>query len=183
MSSRQPATATGAGAEDFYFNQNPPPKDLERHVILTREFVARHQESGRRVVLVTSGGTTVPLEKQTVRFSTSPQGRTPYRHVHMRLWAQPRSGRGSTGGGQQLIVLDLHAHGGRDTNKHHKSTTSVLARGAPPRPSTFSRPVTPPSSCTGSSVCCPSRGTTRMPRTASWISSPRGRTPRAAKRW
>ena len=68
MASHVAADASVA-AEDFYFNQNPPPKDLERHVTLTREFIARHQESGRRVVLVTSGGTTVPLEKQTVRFS------------------------------------------------------------------------------------------------------------------
>lgn len=69
MSSLPPAADASADAEDFYFNQNPPPKDLERHVTLTREFVARHQQLGRRVVLVTSGGTTVPLEKQTVRFS------------------------------------------------------------------------------------------------------------------
>lgn len=55
--------------DDNYFQSNPEPKDLARHVSLTRDFVKFH--AGRhRVVLVTSGGTTVPLEKRTVRFST-----------------------------------------------------------------------------------------------------------------
>ncbi|KAK5663202.1 hypothetical protein OQA88_6620 [Cercophora sp. LCS_1] len=55
-------------AEDHYFSANPPPKDLEKHVALAREFIDYHATAGRRLVLVTSGGTTVPLEKQTVRF-------------------------------------------------------------------------------------------------------------------
>ena len=33
-----------------------------------QEFIERHRESGRRIVLITSGGTTVPLEKSNVRF-------------------------------------------------------------------------------------------------------------------
>lgn len=55
-------------AESDYFTQNPPPKDLKANVTLAREFIDRHAEAGRRVVLVTSGGTTVPLETQTVRY-------------------------------------------------------------------------------------------------------------------
>ncbi|KAK4453546.1 hypothetical protein QBC34DRAFT_291999 [Podospora aff. communis PSN243] len=55
-------------AEDHYFSANPPPKDLEKHVALAREFIDFHAAAGRPVVLITSGGTTVPLEKQTVRF-------------------------------------------------------------------------------------------------------------------
>lgn len=55
-------------AEDHYFKANPPPKDLERHTALAREFIDFHAAAGRPLVLVTSGGTTVPLEKQTVRF-------------------------------------------------------------------------------------------------------------------
>ncbi|KAK0729798.1 DNA/pantothenate metabolism flavoprotein [Lasiosphaeris hirsuta] len=55
-------------AEDHYFGANPPPKDLEKHIALAREFIDFHSAAGRRLVLVTSGGTTVPLEKQTVRF-------------------------------------------------------------------------------------------------------------------
>ncbi|KAL8387297.1 hypothetical protein RB595_010013 [Gaeumannomyces hyphopodioides] len=55
-------------AEDHYFGSNPPPKGLAAHEALARAFIDSHQAAGRRVVLVTSGGTTVPLERQTVRF-------------------------------------------------------------------------------------------------------------------
>ncbi|KAF2275017.1 phosphopantothenate-cysteine ligase-like protein [Westerdykella ornata] len=57
-----------SAAESHYFTSNPPPKDLRTTTTLTREFVRRHADDGRRVVLVTSGGTTVPLELQTVRY-------------------------------------------------------------------------------------------------------------------
>ncbi|KAK0655982.1 DNA/pantothenate metabolism flavoprotein [Cercophora newfieldiana] len=55
-------------AEDHYFSANPPPKDLDKHTALAREFIDYHAAAGRPLVLITSGGTTVPLEKQTVRF-------------------------------------------------------------------------------------------------------------------
>ncbi|KAF2796101.1 phosphopantothenate-cysteine ligase-like protein [Melanomma pulvis-pyrius CBS 109.77] len=55
-------------AESHYFISNPPPKDLKANTTLAREFIGRHADEGRRVVLVTSGGTTVPLETQTVRY-------------------------------------------------------------------------------------------------------------------
>ena len=71
-------------AERDYFSNEPPPKDLAANVSLAREFVARHGEAGRRVVLVTSGGTTVPLETQTVRyidnFSAGTRGATSAEH-------------------------------------------------------------------------------------------------------
>ncbi|KAK8202080.1 Phosphopantothenate--cysteine ligase cab2 [Zalaria obscura] len=54
--------------EHDYFLENPKPKALQKHASLAREFIARHAEQNRRVVLVTSGGTTVPLENQMVRF-------------------------------------------------------------------------------------------------------------------
>lgn len=54
--------------EDQYFSANPAPKLLERHEAQAKSFIDAHAAGGRRVVLVTSGGTTVPLEKQTVRF-------------------------------------------------------------------------------------------------------------------
>src|ERR1700755_1809013 len=57
-----------AAAEIDYFTNNPPPKALGQHLSLARAFIERHAEEGRRVVLVTSGGTTVPLENQTVRY-------------------------------------------------------------------------------------------------------------------
>lgn len=57
-----------AEAESVYFNEYPPPKALSKHEALARAFIDLHVEANRRVVLVTSGGTTVPLETQTVRF-------------------------------------------------------------------------------------------------------------------
>lgn len=54
--------------ERDYFANEPPPKDLAANVSLAREFIHRHDAARRRVVLVTSGGTTVPLEAQTVRY-------------------------------------------------------------------------------------------------------------------
>lgn len=54
--------------ERDYFNVNPAPASLDKHATLARDFIDAHAATGRRVVLITSGGTTVPLERQTVRF-------------------------------------------------------------------------------------------------------------------
>ncbi|ORY67391.1 DNA/pantothenate metabolism flavo protein [Pseudomassariella vexata] len=54
--------------ENAYFSSNPPPKALAAHTAQAQSFINHHAAEGRRVVLITSGGTTVPLEKQTVRF-------------------------------------------------------------------------------------------------------------------
>lgn len=54
--------------EDAYFSSNPPPRQLSAHVAQAQAFIASHASAARRVVLVTSGGTTVPLERNTVRF-------------------------------------------------------------------------------------------------------------------
>ncbi|KAL6712493.1 Phosphopantothenate--cysteine ligase cab2 [Coniothyrium glycines] len=62
------ADGSAQQAESHYFTHEPPPKDLKTNTTLAREFITRHAEEGRRVVLVTSGGTTVPLETQTVRY-------------------------------------------------------------------------------------------------------------------
>jgi phosphopantothenate-cysteine ligase len=62
------ADSSAQEAESHYFTHEPPPKGLTANTTLAREFIARHNAGGRRVVLVTSGGTTVPLETQTVRF-------------------------------------------------------------------------------------------------------------------
>ena len=51
-----------------YFDSNPSPKPLHSHRTVANAFIAEHLSLNRRVVLVTSGGTTVPLENQTVRF-------------------------------------------------------------------------------------------------------------------
>ena len=55
--------------EHDYFLTNPRPKPLQKHATLVREFIKHHAETAsQRVVLVTSGGTTVPLEQNMVRF-------------------------------------------------------------------------------------------------------------------
>ncbi|CCL98223.1 uncharacterized protein FIBRA_00217 [Fibroporia radiculosa] len=53
---------------ESYFATQPAPSFLEEDVHKVREFVERHARAGRKVVLVTSGGTTVPLELNVVRF-------------------------------------------------------------------------------------------------------------------
>lgn len=64
-----PSTPVEAGPSFSYFDCNPPPKSLHVHSTLANAFIQQHCTSGaRRVVLITSGGTTVPLENQTVRF-------------------------------------------------------------------------------------------------------------------
>ncbi|KIW73167.1 hypothetical protein PV04_01305 [Phialophora macrospora] len=70
MSPHSNGTFTNEEAENTYFQNNPAPKALAKHQALAREFIQYHLENApdRRIVLVTSGGTTVPLENQTVRF-------------------------------------------------------------------------------------------------------------------
>ncbi|GAB0133462.1 hypothetical protein EsDP_00001869 [Epichloe bromicola] len=62
------SSTSPSDVEDAYFASNPPPRALQEHTQLASEFVSSHALAGRRVVLITSGGTTVPLERQTVRF-------------------------------------------------------------------------------------------------------------------
>lgn len=70
MSSNTTSTTASSHqvVENAYFLSNPPPKALPQHVAAAESFINQHAAANRRVVLVTSGGTTVPLEKQTVRF-------------------------------------------------------------------------------------------------------------------
>lgn len=53
--------------EQFYL-ENPPPNDQVEVSNKIKRFVQIHKDNGTRVALVTSGGTTVPLEHNTVRF-------------------------------------------------------------------------------------------------------------------
>lgn len=68
MASSNEAEPVSTEVENHYFSSNPPPKDLARHTAQAEKFINFHNAANRRVCLVTSGGTTVPLEKQTVRF-------------------------------------------------------------------------------------------------------------------
>ncbi|KAI3406250.2 CAB2 [Candida oxycetoniae] len=55
--------------EDDYFANHKPPSYLPEIKQELEEFVSYHKETtGKRIALVTSGGTTVPLENNTVRF-------------------------------------------------------------------------------------------------------------------
>ncbi|KXN84402.1 Phosphopantothenate--cysteine ligase CAB2 [Leucoagaricus sp. SymC.cos] len=53
---------------ESYFATQPPPSTLEHDVQCVKEWIQKQVAAGRRVVLVTSGGTTVPLELNVVRF-------------------------------------------------------------------------------------------------------------------
>ncbi|CAK9830465.1 Uncharacterized protein C4B3.18 [Anthophora retusa] len=53
--------------EDFY-NKHLPPQDFVQSETLLKAFVERQLKKNNKVVLVTSGGTTIPLEHNTVRF-------------------------------------------------------------------------------------------------------------------
>jgi len=53
---------------ESYFRTQPPPPALENDIADVRAFVRRQRDLGSKVVLVTSGGTTVPLELNVVRF-------------------------------------------------------------------------------------------------------------------
>jgi len=72
--------------EEAYFSSNPPPADLSIHTTLASSFISHHLSSPtpRRIALVTSGGTTVPLEHNTVRFidnfSSGTRGATSAEH-------------------------------------------------------------------------------------------------------
>ena len=66
----KPSILNGVHENDVmeYFDSNPKPRKLDTHRTLVQAFIQQHVEENRRVALVTSGGTTVPLENQTVRF-------------------------------------------------------------------------------------------------------------------
>ncbi|EXJ64395.1 hypothetical protein A1O7_00731 [Cladophialophora yegresii CBS 114405] len=70
MSSQSNGMSANDEVESAYFQNHPSPKALTKHQALAREFIQYHLDNApdRRIVLVTSGGTTVPLENQTVRF-------------------------------------------------------------------------------------------------------------------
>ncbi|ORZ23361.1 DNA/pantothenate metabolism flavo protein [Absidia repens] len=53
---------------DVFFEMNTPPTNLPEFEAKLEAFVDYHQKNKTRLVFITSGGTTVPLENQTVRF-------------------------------------------------------------------------------------------------------------------
>ncbi|KAI0319307.1 phosphopantothenate-cysteine ligase [Amylostereum chailletii] len=67
MSDQLPTITSQFSAESYFATQLPP-STLDHDTAGVRAFVARQRDLGRKVVLVTSGGTTVPLELNVVRF-------------------------------------------------------------------------------------------------------------------
>eukprot|EP01027_Heterolobosea_sp_BB2_P019753 GEZU01027805.1.p2 GENE.GEZU01027805.1~~GEZU01027805.1.p2 ORF type:complete len:110 (+),score=20.04 GEZU01027805.1:49-378(+) len=57
--------------EHQFFGDNEAPSTLAQVEKQTLEFADFHFQHNRKIVLVTSGGTNVPLEKNTVRFVTN----------------------------------------------------------------------------------------------------------------
>lgn len=53
---------------DIYFDTHSPPANMSQVSSELHNFLVLHRVAERRVVLVSSGGTMVPLENQTVRF-------------------------------------------------------------------------------------------------------------------
>ncbi|KZC09044.1 PREDICTED: phosphopantothenate--cysteine ligase [Dufourea novaeangliae] len=53
--------------QEFY-DTHLPPQDFDQSELLLKEFTERQLKNNNKVVLVTSGGTTTPLEHNTVRF-------------------------------------------------------------------------------------------------------------------
>lgn len=68
MTSQAQSNDAAPTPEADYFAANPGPGSLDQTAALARDFINHHAAKNRRVALVTSGGTTVPLENQTVRF-------------------------------------------------------------------------------------------------------------------
>ncbi|KAJ3560442.1 hypothetical protein NP233_g10838 [Leucocoprinus birnbaumii] len=64
------------GVKESYFATQPPPTALEHDVQRVREWTKKQVAAGRRVVLVTSGGTTVPLELNVMLPFTGTRGAT-----------------------------------------------------------------------------------------------------------
>lgn len=53
---------------DEFFATNPKPSDYDKQLKRMKEFCEHNNKLETKVVLITSGGTTVPLEQNTVRF-------------------------------------------------------------------------------------------------------------------
>ncbi|ESP02885.1 hypothetical protein LOTGIDRAFT_110784 [Lottia gigantea] len=60
--------AKDCNSKHVFFNQTSIPDSFDECCIEIDKFINQHSTDGRKIVLITSGGTTVPLESRTVRF-------------------------------------------------------------------------------------------------------------------
>ncbi|KAL4245483.1 PPC synthetase family protein [Abortiporus biennis] len=120
---------------ETYFATQPPPPSLDHDTSRVREFIQRHAKEGKKVVLVTSGGTTVPLELNVVRFldnfSAGTRGATSAEYflkagyavifMHRQFSLQPFSRHYSHSTHPFLDFLDVSPE---DTDGHEVSVTA-----------------------------------------------------------
>ncbi|WFD36364.1 phosphopantothenate--cysteine ligase (ATP) [Malassezia cuniculi] len=85
-----------------FFSEHEAPENLESQVDAVTRFVARHKAENRRVVLVTSGGTTAPLERNVLAPFTRLYSHTT--NPFFELLEEPARGDGKT-----IRVADAHA--------------------------------------------------------------------------
>ncbi|KAI0032415.1 DFP-domain-containing protein [Vararia minispora EC-137] len=134
-----PSESTSSNfSADEYFATQPPPPTLEHDVAAVREFVVHHSATGRKVVLVTSGGTTVPLELNVVRFldnfSAGTRGATSAEYflsagyavifMHRQFSLQPFSRHYSHSTNPFLDLLELEPSGNIEV--HGKSRSELV---------------------------------------------------------
>ncbi|VVD01485.1 unnamed protein product [Leptidea sinapis] len=122
-----------SGSWEEFFATHLPPTDFEDNRSLLKEFCDRHHQQGHKIVLVTSGGTTVPLEHNTVRFvdnfSAGRRGAASTEYflehgyavifMHRQKSLEPFARHFS--GPKLLDMLEMHEHG-------NNTTITVLAR-------------------------------------------------------
>jgi len=97
-----------------FFQLNRQPSDLNESTEQLKEFVAKHMTAKRRIALVTSGGTIVPLENRTVRyidnFSIGSRGAISAEYFLLNDYA----------------VIFLHRRGSLEPFQRHLQNTNVL---------------------------------------------------------
>lgn len=124
--------------EDFYATHLPP-TDFEDNRSLLKEFCDRHNKYKNNIVLITSGGTTVPLEHNTVRFvdnfSAGTRGSSSaeyfldhdYAVIFMHRLKSLEPFTRHFNGQQFFDMLDLHENGPSTTISVKPDSVDVLA--------------------------------------------------------
>ncbi|XP_050678056.1 phosphopantothenate--cysteine ligase [Leptidea sinapis] len=128
-----------SGSWEEFFATHLPPTDFEDNRSLLKEFCDRHHQQGHKIVLVTSGGTTVPLEHNTVRFvdnfSAGRRGAASTEYflehgyavifMHRQKSLEPFARHFS--GPKLLDMLEMHEHGNNTTITVKQDSVFVLA--------------------------------------------------------
>ncbi|XP_041968056.1 phosphopantothenate--cysteine ligase [Aricia agestis] len=128
-----------SGSWEEFFATHLPPTDFEDNRSLLKEFCERHNKYGNKIALVTSGGTTVPLEHNTVRlidnFSAGNRGATAteyflengYAVIFMHRQKSQEPFTRHFNGSKLLDMLDLQEQGPNTTITVKQDSVYVLA--------------------------------------------------------